>query len=165
VPQASNYDPLATIDDASCTCTPSGNPVADQVQLDSDGEGAAPQYWQSFTPAIGGGLASLTLHVGSPAQGLTEDVDITIREGEGLGGTVLGVQTASLVGAISERELAFDEPVPVAAGRQYTFVIDADPNQDYIALSSADPYAGGVSNLESSDLVFRTAILSCATDG
>lgn len=166
VPEASNYDELAELDNGTCICTPNGNPIADQAQLDGGSGGGGMSSWQSFTPEIGGGLARVSLEVGSPVIGAPGQLVVSIHEGEGPAGTTLGTTELAVPDAIpSLQAFEFDEPIPLGAERVYTIVITAPTQtQGYLAYSTEDPYPRGRMETPEDDMVFRTEMVACVPD-
>ncbi|PRP96421.1 hypothetical protein [Enhygromyxa salina] len=164
VPAASNYNPLADVDDGTCECTAKGNPVVDQSQLESDAGGGGLDEWQSFTVGIGGGLARLTIELGSPLDPQPSPATLEIYAGEGVGGMRLATTEVTLEpGLLKLQAFEFAEPVPLAAGEVYTFRLTV-PEQTigHISYGPGDAYPGGMHNGDPQrDLVFRTDMVQC----
>ena len=170
VPEASNYDELAEIDNGTCTCIAVGNPVADQSQLDFTNSGGTDAPWQSFTVGVGGGLARLDVELYSPLEFDDSEAELTIYEGEGIGGTELAtfqiLIEAGDQGQHLLQEFVLPDAVPLAAGRVYTFEITvASSTAGWVRFNTGNPYAGGISDLgEDTDMIFRTQMVSCAPE-
>ncbi|PRP90008.1 hypothetical protein ENSA5_68900 [Enhygromyxa salina] len=166
VPQASNYDELAMVDDGTCSCTAAGNPVADQAQLESDGGAGGLEEWQSFTPAIGGGLARVSLEVGSPLDPEPSPGTLAIHAGEGPAGTMLGsVEVVLQPGFPSMQTFELPNPIPLAAEEVYTIRLTVpEQTSGYVKFQSGDPYSRGQSADPSQDMVFRTEMVACTPD-
>jgi len=165
VPAASNYDPLAEINDGTCTCNPGGGGITDQSNLFSDAGSGSDDQWQSFTAGVGGGLTRIDLGVGSPISGPSPGT-IRVYEGEGLGGTQLGSQDVTFEDVHNQvQEFPLDEPVPLIAGQVYTIRFSV-PNITVGWVDVApDVYAGGRSSFGvGTDFVFRTVMAQCIPD-
>ena len=165
IPSASNYDPLAEINDGTCSCTPAGGGVTDQSNLFSDAGSGAQDQWQSFTAGLAGALARVDLGVGSPISGPSPGT-IRIYEGEGTGGTELGsidVTFADVHNQIQEFEL--DEPVPLDADTVYTIRFSVPAITVGWVDVAPDVYAGGRASFGSgTDFVFRTVMTQCVPE-
>lgn len=168
VPQASNYDPLAEVNNGTCTCTPNGNPIADQAQLDSNASAGSLEEWQSFTPELGGGLVTVEIELSSPLGMRASPATLSIHEGEGPAGTTLGTMEVMLepTGLPMLQSFEFPTPIPVAAGELYTFsLVIPDQTIGYLSLNNENPYAGGRHGIDpGNDLVFRTQVVGCTPE-
>ena len=125
-PAASNYVPLATLDDDSCTCTAAGGGEPDQGVEDWDVGGGAADQWQSFTAGASGGLVRVDLVVSSPLGMMAGPGMIRIYEGEGTGGAELGAQDVMYEPNLGEfQQFTIDPPVVVAEDAVYTIRFSA----------------------------------------
>jgi len=165
VPQASNYDPLAEVNNGTCTCTPNGSPIADQAQLDSNVAGGSQDEWQSFTTELGGGLTTVEIELASPLGENPSPATLLIHDGEGPAGTTLGSMeiTIEATQLSTLQSFEFPEPIPLAAGGVYTFhLVIPEQTIGYLALNNTDPYPGGRHGLDpGGDMVFRTQVVGC----
>lgn len=159
---ASNYDPLADINDGTCVCMTAGGGAADQSNLDSNAGAGSSDQWQSFTAGISGGLVQIDLGVSSPISGAS-DGTLRFYEGEGTAGTLLGTQQVVFEDVFNTmQEFVLDEPVAMIAGEVYTVRfsvpnvtvgwVDVGPNA----------YPGGRASFDPNrDFVFRTTMSQC----
>ncbi|EDM78183.1 hypothetical protein PPSIR1_00580 [Plesiocystis pacifica SIR-1] len=164
---SSNYDPMAELNDGTCSCTPAGGSIADQSQLESNLGGGGMDVWQSFTPGVAGGLASLTIETGSPLDPEPATVTLEILEGEGLGGTTLtSFEAVFQPGLASLQTFELAEPVPLAVGERYTFrIVVPEQTSGYLSYQDGDPYPEGTSSIDGDrDLTFRTEMVTCAPE-
>ena len=162
VPAASNYDPLAEINDGSCSCNPGGGGVTDQSNLFSDAGSGSEDQWQSFTAGVGGGLTRIDLGVGSPISGPSPGT-IRVYEGEGLGGTELGSLDVTFEDVYNQlQEFSLDEPIPLIANEVYTLRFSVpDVTVGWVDVAP-DVYAAGRSSYGvGTDFVFRTVMTQC----
>ncbi len=165
IPSASNYDPLAEINDGTCSCTPAGGGVTDQSNLFSDAGSGAQDQWQSFTTGLAGALTRVDLGVGSPISGPSPGT-IRIYEGEGTGGTELGNFEVTFEDVHNQvQEFALDEPVPLEAGAVYTIRFSVPAITVGWVDVAPDVYAGGRTSFGSgTDFVFRTVMTQCVPE-
>lgn len=165
IPSASNYDPLAEINDGTCSCTPAGGGVTDQSNLFSDAGSGAQDQWQSFTTGLAGALARVDLGVGSPISGPSPGT-IRIYEGEGTGGTELGSFDVTFEDVHNQiQEFALDEPVPLEADTTYTIRFSVPAITVGWVDVAPDVYAGGRASFGSgTDFVFRTVMTQCVPE-
>ena len=165
-PSASNYDPLAEVNDGTCTCTTGGGGASDQSNFDSNAGAGGQDQWQSFTAGLSAGLVQIDLGVGSPISG-PSDGTLRIYEGEGTTGTLLGTQAVTFEDVHNQvQEFVLEDPVPMTAGQVYTvrFSVPA-VTVGWVDLSTNDPYAGGrASHGAGADYVFRTTMAACIPD-
>lgn len=164
-PSASNYDPLATIDDGACTCDPVGPGVADQSNLSSNAGFGNTSQWQSFTVGISGGLDRIDLGVSSPLSGEPSPGTITVYAGEGVAGQTLGSQDIVLEPVFNMvQQFEFDTLIPMTAGEVYTYQLTVPSiNVGFVDVGLNNPYAGGQAGTDvTHDLVFRMHIAQCA---
>lgn len=165
IPSASNYDPLAEINDGTCSCTPGGGSVTDQSNLISDAGSGAQDQWQSFTTGLPGALARVDLGVGSPISGPSPGT-IRIYEGEGTGGTELGSLDVTFEDVHNQiQEFELDDPVPLAADTVYTIRFSVPAITVGWVDVAPDVYAGGRASFGSNtDFVFRTVMTQCVPE-
>lgn len=109
--------------------------------------------WQSFTAGISGYLTKISVQF---AAGATSIRNITIYEGEGTGGAILGTGAFTAVsGGSADCTLP---NLPLTSGTQYTIFMD---NGSYWLTQIPGTYAGGRSNGNAAnDKVFNTYMLS-----
>jgi hypothetical protein len=110
---------------AGIAITRGGPEVLDQAQdagvIGSANVGFNAPSWQSWTAAVTGNLTRLQVRAGS-ATFNTETLTVTVRNGRGLSGPVLGVVTIAVDPAGSSVDRDIDVPsIPVQAGTVYTF--------------------------------------------
>lgn len=164
VPAATNYDPLAEVEDGSCICIPTGGAAMDQVQLadfpqSSLGVGS---QWQSFTPGLHGGLRAVEIEVfqtNGPIQ-----ADLNVYLGEGVNGQMLAsVQVPIPNNDYGMHQFDFQQPVAVELGQTYTFELDMPGQNDiHFGINQDNPYPGGRSGFAADvDLRFRTHVGDC----
>lgn len=165
VASASNYDPLAEINDGTCSCTPAGGGVTDQSNLFSDAGSGSQDQWQSFTTGLAGALARVDLGVGSPVSGPSPGT-IQIYEGEGTGGTELGSLEVTFEDVHNQiQEFEFEEPVPLNANSVYTIRFSVPAITVGWVDVAPDVYAGGRASFGSgTDFVFRTVMTQCVPE-
>ncbi len=166
VPSASNYDPLATLNDGSCECDPSGTGIADQSNLASNAGAGSNDLWQSFTVGLSGGLTRLDLGVGSPIDGDSPGT-LELYSGEGVTGLLLGSQSITLADVSNTiQQFELDEPVAMTAGEIYTYRLTVpDITVGFVDLHTSNPYDGGrASSNANNDYVFRTLVSQCIAD-
>ncbi len=163
VPAASNYDPLATVNDGTCNCEAAGGGISDQSNLSSDAGSGGADQWQSFTVGLSGGLTRIDLGVGSPISG---DSSGTLRfyAGEGLAGVELGSQEVTFADVFNTmQEFELDTPIPMTAGELYTvrFTVP-DVTVGWVDLDGGNPYPDGRASYGGDiDFVFRTHMAQC----
>ena len=102
--------------------------------------------WQSFTAGRTGSLTAVRVWAALPS-----DATLTLYEGEGTSGRVLGA-TTSLVGQVGDRWEAALPDVPVTAGRTYTVRLTSASDLDWIVGTYG--YAGGVNNVYGAEADF-----------
>lgn len=168
VPQASDFDPLADTYDGTCTCTPSGTPLADAAQLDSNAGAGGMSQWQSFTSEVGGGLHSISIDLASPLGEEPAAATLNVYQGEGNTGTRITsveIEIESVQLSVVQ-EFEFDDLIPIARGEVYTWELTVpEVTVGFLALNNSDPYAGGrYSADEGTDAVFRVDVLTCAAE-
>lgn len=134
-------------------------PVIDQQQVVYDigftfTDGTFPQG-QSFTAGMSGKLTRIDL-LSNGQRTLSNDVTFEVREGDGVGGTLLGTMSLTIGPATNYADLGLYTWVDaidlsslnifVSAGSQYTFLVD-DNSYPYFMRgfigSLTNPYAGG----------------------
>ncbi|KIG13775.1 hypothetical protein DB30_07621 [Enhygromyxa salina] len=167
VPEASNFNHMAEVDNASCICDAVGNPISDQSQLVAGFAGGDEDQWQSFTVGLGGGLAKLAIELTSPVTPMPSPATIEIYTGEGIGGTLLGSLEVMLApGPLELQEFTFPDPIALAAGEVYSFrVVVPVQMVIHMAFADANPYPGGSANGDPDlDLVFRTQMVECTSN-
>ncbi|MEM7151456.1 MAG: hypothetical protein AAF799_01390 [Myxococcota bacterium] len=168
VPQASNYDPLAEVNNGTCTCEPNGNPIADQAQLERNASAGGMDEWQSFTTGLGGGLVTIEIEMSSPLGTRPSPATLSLHEGESPAGTTLGSMDITIepTQLATMQSFEFPEPLPVAAGEVYTFhLVIPDQTIGYLSTNNADPYPGGRQGVDpGNDMVFRTQVVGCVPD-
>lgn len=129
-----------------------GNTVAPDVR------GAA-SIWQSFTSLHTGSLATVTLR-GRNASAWAGT--LSIYAGEGTGGTLLAGPIA-IGGDASATNVTFTTNIPagaqLVAGQKYTIAVTTPALYNH-AISSANPYSGGVSSVGASIDIYFTATLN-----
>lgn len=165
VPAASNYDPLAEINDGTCTCNVGAGGVTDQSNLFSDAGSGGTDQWQSFTTGVAGGLSRIDLGVGSPVSGPSPGT-IRIYEGEGTGGTELGSQEVTFEDVFNTvQEFTLESAIPLDANSVYTIRFTVpDITVGWVDVAP-DVYAGGRASYGSgTDFVFRTIMTQCIPD-
>lgn len=162
---ASNFDPLATIDDGTCACDVDGAVgIADQSNLASNAGAGGSTQWQSFTVGLSGGLTRIDLGVGSPLSGQSSPGTLEFYVGEGIAGLQLGSQAITLEPVFNTlQQFVLDSPVPMTSGEVYTYRLTVpDTNVGFVDLNTTDVYAGGhASSGMDVDLVFRTQVAQC----
>lgn len=164
---ASNYMPLATLDDASCTCTAAGGGESDQAVEDWDVGGGGADQWQSFTAGASGGLVRVDLVVSSPLGKTPGSGMIRIYEDEGTGGAELAAQEVIYEPNLGEfQQFTVDPPVLVTEGRSYTIRFSAaEMTIGWVRYMNSDVYADGRGSLgEDMDFAFRTLVASCVPE-
>lgn len=117
--------------------------------------------WQSFTAALDGDLTKIDLKVRTPVSSVESPGVLRIYAGEGTGGTLLATLpvTFAAVAANTYQSFALTTPVPVEVGNQYTIAIEVTlENNNWIYIDTANPYAGGRSNVAGWDLGFRSYV-------
>lgn len=162
VPSASNYDPLATLNDGTCVCDPGPGAIADQSNLSSSAGSGGQDQWQSFTVGVSGGLVRMDLGVSSPISGPSPGT-LRFYEGEGTAGVEVGSQDVIFEDVFNTvQEFELDEPVPMTAGGVYTvrFSVPA-VTVGWVDLAN-DVYPGGRASYSAGqDFVFRTTMTQC----
>jgi len=160
---ASNYDPFATIDDGSCTCEPGPAQVVDQAQGSVNAGSGGQTQWQSFTPAISGGLTRIELGVSSPVDG-PSPATIDFFVGEGENGPLVGSIEVTLQPVVNQMQ-SFDLPVaiPMDAREIYSYRLTVPAvTVGFVDLHTGDPYAAGRASFSPDyDLEFRTYVTAC----
>lgn len=165
VPAASNYDPLATLNDGTCVCEPGPGAIADQSNLSSNAGSGAQDQWQSFTVGVSGGLVRMDLGVSSPISGPSPGT-LRFYEGEGTAGVEVGSQAVTFEDVFNTvQEFELDEPIPMTAGGVYTvrFTVPAI-TVGWVDVAN-DVYPGGRASFSAGqDFVFRTTMTQCVMD-
>ncbi len=165
VPAASNYDPLATLNDGTCVCDPGPGAIADQSNLSSSAGSGGQDQWQSFTVGVSGGLVRLDLGVSSPISGPSPGT-LRFYEGEGTAGVEVGSQEVTFEDVFNTvQEFDLDEPIPMTAGGVYTvrFTVPA-VTVGWVDLAN-DVYPGGRASYSAGqDFVFRTTMTQCVAE-
>ncbi len=162
IPAASNFDPLAEINDGTCVCNAGAGGVTDQSNLFSDAGSGGADQWQSFTTGVAGGLTRIDLGVSSPISGPSPGT-IRIYEGEGTGGTELGSQDVTFEDVFNTvQEFTLEQPIPLNAEAVYTIRFSVpDITVGWVDVAP-DVYAGGRASYGSgTDFVFRTVMAQC----
>ncbi len=163
-PAASNYVPLATLDDDSCACTAAGGGEPDQAVEDWDAAGGSRDQWQSFTAGASGGLVRVDLRVSSPVGKNAGPGMIRIYEGEGTGGAELAARDVIYEPNLGEfQQFTIDPPVVVAQGSMYTFRFSApEMSIGWVRYMDSDVYPDGRGSLtDDMDFAFRTLVAPC----
>jgi hypothetical protein len=160
---ASNYDPFAEIDDGSCTCEPGPAQIVDQAQSTSNAGSGGETQWQSFTPAISGGLSRIEIGVGSPVDGASPaTIDFFLGEGED--GPLLGSLEVTLQPVLNQMQ-GFDlpAPIPMDAREVYTYRLTVPQVAfGFVDVHTGDPYTTGRASFSPDyDLEFRTHVTAC----
>lgn len=164
-PAASNFAPLATLDDGSCTCTAAGGGEPDQAVEDWDSAGGSADQWQSFTAGASGGLVRVDLAVSSPLGETAGSGMLRIYEGEGTGGAELSAMEVVYTPNLGDfQQFSLEPPVVLAQGSVYTIRFSAsEMNIGWVRYMNSDAYAGGRGSLgEDIDYAFRTLVAPCA---
>jgi hypothetical protein len=138
------------------------NPLLDQSNITGGIIVNGNSHWQSFTPAVNGSLNALEIEMRSPLSSGSTAVQISIYDGEGTGGTLLG--TSALVTVTSTTTYSFINfdlsslNIYLNQGQQYTVRLNtASFDQGWFRYSNANPYPGGMLNGNTSlDLRFKT---------
>lgn len=167
IPAASNYAPLATLDDDSCTCNAAGGGDLDQAVEDSNAGGGGLDQWQSFTAGMSGGLTRVDLGVFSPLGQVASPGTLRIYEGEGTGGVELHTQDVTFEATMDDfQQFELSTPVVVQEGSVYTIRFGApEMTIGWVFFDNEDPYAGGVSSASSEDdFLFRTLVAPCVPE-
>ncbi len=161
-PSASNYDPLAELNDGTCVCEPGAGGIADQSNLSSSAGSGGQDQWQSFTVGVSGGLVRVDLGVGSPISGPSPGT-LRFYEGEGTGGVELGSQAVTFEDVFNTvQEFTLEEPVPMTAGEVYTVRFSVPAVTVGWVDVAGDVYPGGRASYSASDdFVFRTTMAQC----
>jgi len=165
VPSASNYDPLATLNDGTCTCDPGAGAIADQSNLSSSAGSGGQDQWQSFTVGVSGGLVRLDLGVSSPISGPSPGT-LRFYEGEGTAGVEVGSQAVTFEDVFNTvQEFELDEPIPMTAGGVYTVRFSVPAVTVGWVDVADDLYPGGRASYSAGqDFVFRTTMTQCAVE-
>ncbi|MEM6293452.1 MAG: hypothetical protein AAGA54_19425 [Myxococcota bacterium] len=162
-PSASNFDPLATVNDGTCVCEPVNGGISDQVNVQSNAGSGSTDQWQSFTVGLSGGLTLVDLGVGSPVNGDSPG-ELRFYAGEGIGGIELGSQDVIFADVFNTmQEFELDEPIPMTAGEVYTVRFTV-PNitVGWVDIANFDAYDGGRGSFSPNiDFVFRTYVSQC----
>jgi len=161
---ASNFDPLARIDDGSCSCETMAAGTADQANLVLNAGSGASSQWQSFTVGLSGGLTRIDLGVSSPVSDGSSPGTLTFFEGEGVAGLVVGTQAITLEPVFNTmQEFVLDDPIPMTAGDVYTYRLTVpEISVGFVDVHSGNPYAGGRSGWDAgTDLRFQTHVAQC----
>jgi len=165
VPAASNYDPLATLNDGACVCDPGPGAIADQSNLSSNAGSGGQDQWQSFTVGVSGGLVRMDLGVGSPISGPSPGT-LRFYEGEGTAGVEVGSQDVTFEDVFNTvQEFELDDPIPMTADGVYTvrFTVPA-VTVGWVDVAN-DLYPGGRSSYSAGqDFVFRTTMTQCVAE-
>jgi hypothetical protein len=120
-------------------------------------------HWQSFTPSVNGSLNKVSLELRSSLAASSTSFEMTIYEGEGTSGVLIGTSTlvtlpAGSGYAYSDFDLSHAN-IYLRSGETYTFRMVAQNgfDQPWIRASNADPYANGRHSASStSDMKFIT---------
>lgn len=132
-------------------------PQVDASQAIGLGSSTAINVWQSFTALNNGILDNVKVTYASVPSNPT--VDVVIRDGEGIGGSVIYVETITVSASGVPTVIDVDGTFDLVAGNQYTIELQGFSPQE-MQKNSGDPYAGGVSNFGvGTDLVFSVDIL------
>lgn len=114
--------------------------------------------WQSFTAGTNGFLTAIQAHIyatSEPAWAAT----LEIRQGSGVGGTLLTAQSVSGNNTNQERTFVLLHSIRQLEGEVYSFVV-RDATVGITARASPDHYAGGRSLNAKYDLNFKTWIVA-----
>ncbi|MBV1858589.1 MAG: hypothetical protein KUG77_09280 [Nannocystaceae bacterium] len=162
MPSASNYDPLATLNDGTCVCDPGPGAIADQSNLSSSAGSGGQDQWQSFTVGVSGGLVRLDLGVSSPVSGPSAGT-LRFYEGEGTAGIELGSQDVTFEDVFNTiQEFELDEPIPMTQGEVYTVRFSVPAVTVGWVDVADDVYPGGRASYSvGQDFVFRTTMTQC----
>lgn len=168
VPQASNFDLLADTYNGTCTCTPSGIPLVDASQLESNAGAGGMSQWQSFTSEVGGGLHSISIDLASPLGLESAAATLNVYQGEGNAGTrirSLDIEIATVPMSVVQ-EFVFEDLVPIAKDEMYTWELTIPAmTVGFLALNNSNPYEGGrYSTDEGTDAVFRVDVVTCSAE-
>ncbi|MGH1344532.1 MAG: hypothetical protein ACRBN8_23435 [Nannocystales bacterium] len=165
VPAASNYDPLATLNDGTCVCDPGPGAIADQSNLSSSAGSGGQDQWQSFTVGVSGGLVRVDLGVGSPISGPSPGT-LRFYEGEGTAGVELGSQEVTFEDVFNAmQEFELDDAIPMTAGEVYTVRFSVPAVTFGWVDVANDLYPGGRASYSAGeDFVFRTTMTQCIAD-
>jgi hypothetical protein len=137
--------------------------VLDQSQTLSDSAGGGNDNWQSFTAGITGLLTQLDVAINSPNYPSNSTITVSVYDGTGTRGSLLSSQSVTVVATtnMAYTSVALATPVPVVAGRVYTYrlyIYYATMGWIYYGNNN---YPNGESNLPSqygTDLLFRTYV-------
>ncbi len=123
---------------------------------------------QSFTPTADN-IIAFEIELRQTASVLTEPLTVRIREGEGLGGTQLGItQTHTGLPGVGNTALVhfdFPDTISLMPGNLYTFTMTLNDQNDFAKISTThdggtNQYPDGISfrntNLDSDDYIFTT---------
>jgi fibronectin-binding autotransporter adhesin len=140
----------------------------DQQQLTGGYGGGALDQWQSFTAGVSGNLTRLDLRINSPTGADGAVGTLTVYDGEGVAGTLLTSQSI-VMNAVSNtfQQYPLNTPVPVLAGRRYTYRLQTPTMTMGFVASGNDPYPGGINavgngngnfDVYDGDLLFKTYV-------
>ncbi len=130
------------------------------IDQNTGSSGAGDVNGQSFTAGITGVFVQLDLSVSSYDGGSST---ITLYEGEGYTGTVIGTETVTPISYISENmTILLKKGFNVTAGSQYSIEIDFEDETTLIRYNGSDVYPGGrtirAQALSFGDMIFTTYI-------
>ena len=125
-----------------------GGEVVDQENDSHNQYNMVTPQWQSFTAGLTGNLTKIMIYAVT-----TGTRTLSIYEGTGTGGTLLGTTTVSI--GYDENEIVLSSPIPVTAGQIYTCGLST-PGIG-LSFSTVDVYPGGSAAL-GGDWVFRTYV-------
>ena len=138
------------------------------AQLDASAGAGGLSQWQSFTAEVGGGLSSISIQLSSPLGTRPGSGTLEVFEGEGpKGNRIVSTSVEIAPVAFAEvQEFAFDELVPIAGGRVYSWQLTIDEqNIGFLSINTNNPYeAGRFSSDDEHDAVFRVDVVSCIPD-
>lgn len=112
-------------------------------------------FWQSFTPSVSGNLSKVEIYVFNYES--TSNFTLSIYDGQGTGGTLLGSEVCSLNGQTEWNTFELSAPISLSAETEYTMSFTGFP---YTALrvTMDEAYPRGTSSLNdpNDDFLFRT---------
>jgi len=119
--------------------------------------------WQSFTATVTGLLSKVDLYVSSPIYPSFSYGTLKIYSGEGISGSMsLSTTSVTLQPGFAVQSFTLSNSVNVIAGNKYTIHLSVPVVSNlWIGFGINNPYAGGISNLNTNyDLFFKAYITS-----
>lgn len=138
-----------------------GDEVVDQQQFNVSYGAPGTLLWQSFTAGKTGVMTAIGWQMTGSCQGT-----LSLRTGEGTGGTLLLSQSTVLIPDTAWR-VPLTAEIPVTAGQKYTWIVDVSSASDGFAFRgwTGDPYPGGKSDRAPDfDYAFKTYVRPLGPD-